>query len=110
MDRWFRPRYAATAQAGWMGGDAMKWHRLLWVQESTTSIAWLDDEHRDLVDHYQAVVDALREDNASDAFVERLIDLREWLSRHSTTRRPRYSRSAARKPTNTEKIISSSLE
>src|SRR5512132_2906871 len=36
----------------------------------------------DLVDHYQEVVDALREDDASDAFVERLIDLREWLSRH----------------------------
>ena len=62
------------------GGDAMKRHRLLWVQESTTSIAWLDAEHRDLVDRYQAVVDALREDD--DAFVDRLIDLREWLSRH----------------------------
>lgn len=60
----------------------MKQHRLLWTEEWTTGIAWLDDEHRELIDYYHAVVDALREDGEDHAFPERLNDLREWLSRH----------------------------
>jgi len=60
----------------------MKQHRLLWTEEWTTSIAWLDDEHRDLIDYYEAVVDALQENGEDDAFLERLNDLRKWLSQH----------------------------
>lgn len=60
----------------------MKQHRLVWAEEWTTSIAWLDDEHRDLVDYYHAVVDALREDGEVDVFLERLRDLRDGLGRH----------------------------
>ena len=59
----------------------MKQHRLVWTEEWTTSIAWLDDEHRDLVDYYHAVVDALREDEV-DVFLARLRELREWLGLH----------------------------
>jgi hemerythrin-like metal-binding protein len=63
------------------GGGAMKQHRLVWTEEWTTSIAWLDDEHRDLVGYYHAVVDALREDEV-DVFLARLRELREWLGLH----------------------------
>ena len=60
----------------------MKQYRLVWREEWTTSIAWLNDEHRDLIDYYHAVVDALREDGKIEVFVERLHDLREWLGHH----------------------------
>jgi methyl-accepting chemotaxis protein len=73
---WLRKRLS-----GQVGSDAMKQHRLVWTEEWTTSIAWLDDEHRDLVDYYHAVVDALRDDDV-DVFLARLRDLREWLGRH----------------------------
>ena len=60
----------------------MKQYRLVWREEWTTSIAWLNDEHRDLIDYYHAVVDALHEDGKIEVFVERLHDLREWLGHH----------------------------
>ena len=60
----------------------MKQYRLLWREEWTTSIVSLNDEHRDLIDYYHAVVDALREDGKIEVFVERLHDLREWLDHH----------------------------
>ena len=59
----------------------MKQHRLVWTEEWTTRIVWLDDEHRDLVGYYHAVVDALRDDDV-DVFLARLRDLRKWLGRH----------------------------
>jgi hemerythrin-like metal-binding protein len=71
-------RASSFGSDGWY---AMKQHRLMWAEEWTTSIAWLDDEHRELVDYYHAVVDALREDEV-DVFLARLRDLREWLGRH----------------------------
>jgi len=60
----------------------MKQYRLLWREEWTTSIPSLNDEHRDLIDYYHAVVDALREDGKIEVFVERLHDLREWAGHH----------------------------
>ena len=86
----------------------MKQYRLVWREEWTTSIAWLNDEHRDLIDYYHAVVDALREDGKIEVFVERLHDLREWLGHHFKNESSRYSRSAAGKPINTDKTTSNS--
>jgi hemerythrin len=82
----------------------MKQHRLMWAEEWTTSIAWLDDEHRDLVDYYHAVLDALREDEV-DVFLARLRELREWLGRHFQNEEAALDASAAETPIDTGKTI-----